>query len=84
MKVIVTPVDIHPVEGHPLPHRDHGEPFTGRMVFCSREGVLLDGRWVIKRDRRRKSDQLPGHPWLTRGPLGWGINWTSFSIGVEP
>jgi len=85
MKVVVTPRDDHPVEGHPGEHHDRGLPFTGHTVFVGSDGVLVDGDWVIKRDRRPKGDQLTGHHWLTHGiAMGWAVNWTGFTVEVQP
>lgn len=86
MKVIVTPRDDHPVEGHPLDHHDHGEPFTGHSLSVGRDGVWVDAKQVLKRDRRAAHHRLAGHPWLTNGgiAIGWGINWTSFTVEVMP
>lgn len=79
MKVYVTPVDIHPVEGHPVPHYDRGEPFEGSHLVVTRDAVIVDGEVVIRRDRRAKVSRTPGHPWLTAG----NVFWTGFSVEVE-
>lgn len=75
MKVIVTPECNHDSTWY-----DHGEPFVGRHVLVSSEGVCLDGVWVIRRDRRMKTNRMQGHPWLTddEGP------WTTFTVDVQP
>ena len=57
---------------------DHGTPFEGRSLIVHSGGVLVDGKWVIRRDRRMKKNRTPGHNWL-----GGGTAWTGFDVDVE-
>ncbi len=88
MRITVTPIDIHPAEGHPEPHSGRGEPIIGKhSVIVHARGVWLDGVQVIAKDRRAKKNRQVGHPWLTsrRRPNDnrFEINWTSFTVEVE-
>lgn len=82
MRIFITPIDQHPVEGHDGDFSDHREPFVGSHLVVSADGVWLDRKQVLIKDRRRKVNRVPGHPWMTveADPTYW----TGFTITVEP
>lgn len=99
MRVTVTPLCDHrearlrdpayrPVDETERNHFSHGAPLVGRHAVVSRDGVWLDGKPVLRRDRRAKVDRIPGHPWVISNghpdPRYQRIGWTSFRIEVEP
>ena len=81
MKIIVTPIDVHPTDGHQDTFR--GEPMTGSRVAINPDGVWLDGHPVIQRDRRMIKNRVAGHRWFT-ATLAYHRYWTSFFIEIEP
>lgn len=89
MKVSVTPYCRHrdPQTGD-LTYHSSGEPITGRRLLVTPDGVWVDGRPAVLRDRRAKAVREPGHPWNTSNehpdPAYRRIPWTSFTIDVEP
>ena len=87
MKITVTPVCQHPDlqqraglgDGwKKFVERYRGKSTTGTHVIVSHHGVCLDGTWVIRRDRRKKSNREPGHPWLSGD-----TPYTGFTIDVD-
>jgi len=95
MKVSVTPVCTHRASiddkdqwSGPIEWTSQGEPFEGRSMTVTLDGVWVDGQQVIRRDRRSKKDRQPGHHWLTSNghadPNLRNIGWTGFRVEVEP
>jgi hypothetical protein len=83
MKVYVTAIDQHPVEGHPGDFRDSALVGVGQHVVVSSHGVIVDGVWVLRKDRRAKKNRQAGHPWLTE--VGGNYkHWTTFAVNVDP
>ena len=76
MRIYVTPVDIHPVAGHPEAFRYVGSPIEGRTLTITQDRVTLDGIAVLKRDRLFR---MEGHPWVAQG----GGHSTGFTVRVE-
>lgn len=83
MRVTVTPICRH-ADGW----TSQGLPFVGSHVIVSRNGVILDGEHVIRRDRRAIVNREKGHPWVSEGvhpdPRYRTVVWTSFDIEVKP
>ena len=88
MRIIVTPIDVHPTDGHQDTFSDRGEPMTGSRVAINPDGVWLDGHHFIQRDLRMIKNRVAGHPWFTAtlvpSPRPYPQYWTSFSIEIEP
>lgn len=91
MKVSVTPHCRHYVEDRGERHLDHfseGVPVIGQRLMVTPDGAWVDGQPVVLRDRRAKVNREPGHPWTSSNshpdPRYRRINWTGFSVDVEP
>lgn len=57
--------------------------FKGGHAIVSIYGVWIDGKQVIERDRRMKSNRVAGHPWIA-GDRAADTAWQSFKVIVEP
>jgi hypothetical protein len=57
--------------------------FSGSHAVISTEGVCLDGTWVIRRDRRMKSNRIAGHPWMVEDRQVL-TGWANFRVEVDP
>lgn len=58
---------------------DHGARYGGYRLIVGSDGAFIDGKQVIRRDRRMKKNREAGHPWLTND----GKAWTGFHVEVE-
>lgn len=85
MKITVTPECKHASVGTGR-YVSSGQPFVGRHVVISADGVSLDGDMVVKRERRPRSQREAGHLWTTDNgrPEYNLIPWTGFRVTVEP
>jgi hypothetical protein len=80
MKVVVTAIDRHPVEGYPAPFHHSFVVGEGQHLVVGSTGVMVDLRPVLTKDRRRRVNRVAGHPWVDKH----GNVWTGFSVEVEP
>lgn len=57
--------------------------FRGQHLIASSWGVWLDGDQVIERDRRMKSNRIPGHPWMLSDRKN-SLAWVTFKVDLNP
>jgi hypothetical protein len=83
MKIIVTPLDIHPRTEDAEPFYDKGEPFVGTEGLVVEPGLVkLDGRVVLyfEEDDEALVEGFTPHNWLDTNDHPW----TGFSVEIEP
>jgi hypothetical protein len=79
MKIIVTPLDIHPRTPNREPFFDRGKPFVGKAQLVVEPGLVkLDGQVVLyfEKDAARN---FVAHNWLDRNDSLW----TGFEIAIK-